>query len=182
MKISFHHQINFGHINQYNNKSTNNKMKLFGIILIALATINNASIARRSSSRISHPFRNKIPTNRHNRITRTNLAGARIAGPLRRKARDMQMKGGAVESEWIEFYTDPLYPYFEQYAAQQLGFPATVIDPEFQTLVLEMSDDEWYFFFAKLGDQVIDWVDGNDELITSMSDAEFETMSNSIKW
>ena len=94
----------------------------------------------------------------------------------------MQMKGGAIESEWIEFYTDPLYPYFEQYAAQQLGFPATVIDPEFQTLVLEMSDDEWYFFFAKLGDQVIDWVDGNDELITSMSDAEFETMSNSIKW
>ena len=32
---------------------------------------------------------------------------------MRRKARDMQ-KGGAVESEWIEFYTDPLYPYFEQ--------------------------------------------------------------------
>jgi len=157
-----------------------NKMKLFGIILLALATINTASIAHRSSSRIR--LRNKVPNNRHNRGITGNVAGGRMGAPLRRKARDMQVNHGGVDADWIEFYTDPFYPYFEQYASVRLGFPATVTDPEFQDLVLGMTDDEWYSFFSTLGNQVLDWVDGNDELIITMSDDEFETMSNSIKW
>ena len=157
-----------------------NKMKLFGIILLALATISTASIAHRSSSRIR--LRNKIPNNRHSRGISGNLAGGHMGAPLRRKARDMQINRGGVDADWIEFYTDPFYPDFERYASFRLGFPATVTDQEFQDLVLSMSDDEWYLFFSTLGNQALDWVDGNDELILTMSDDELETMTNSIKW
>ena len=155
-------------------------MKLFGIILFALATITTASIAHARHNRIS--LRNKLPTN--NRRGHPNTIAGNMAGaaPLRRKARDMQLGGGAVESDWIEFYADPFYPYFEQYASAHLGFPATIVDKEFQDFVLDMTSDDWYMFFLTLGTQVNQWVGGNVEIIDTMSDAEFDAMSNSIKF
>ena len=94
----------------------------------------------------------------------------------------MHFGGGAVESDWIEFYADPFYPYFEQYASAHLGFPATIVDKEFQDFVLDMTSDDWYMFFLTLGTQVNQWVGGNVEIIDTMSDAEFDAMSNSIKF
>lgn len=150
-------------------------MKLFGIILFALATITTAAITHRNN-RIS--LRNKLPINRRNTIA-GHMAGA---SPLRRKTREFGVVGGAVESDWIEFYADPFYPYFEQYASAKLGFPATIVDQEFQEFVLDMTTDDWYMFFLTLGTQINQWVDGNADIIDTMSDAEFDAMSNSIKF
>ena len=76
----------------------------------------------------------------------------------------------------------PFYQYFGQYASAQLVFPATVVDKAFHDLVLDMTDDDFYSFFMTLGTHVIDWVNGNTELIATMSDAEFDAMSNNIKF
>ena len=86
------------------------------------------------------------------------------------------------DADWIEFYADPFYPYFEQYASVHLGFPATIVDKEFQEFVLDMTTDDWYMFFVTLGTQVNQWVNGNADIIDTMSDAEFDAMSNSIKF
>ena len=150
-------------------------MKLIGTIMFALAMTTAGAVTHRQN-RIS--LRNKFRNNHRNTIAgKPNGTTA-----LRRKARDMKIGGVAIESEWIEFYVDPFYPYFEQYASAQLGFPATVVDKEFQDLVLDMTDDDYYLFFMALGTHVIDWVNGNTELIATMSDAEFDAMSNNIKF
>ena len=144
-------------------------MKLFGIILFALATIATAAVTHRNN-RIS--LRNKLPIN--GRKINTN-------GALRRKTRDMDIVP-IDDADWIEFYADPFYPYFEQYASVHLGFPATIVDKEFQEFVLDMTTDDWYMFFVTLGTQVNQWVNGNADIIDTMSDAEFDAMSNSIKF
>ena len=146
-------------------------MKLIETIFFALAMITAGAVTN-CQHRVS--LRNKFRNNHRN--TRAGTT------PLRRKARDMKIGGVAIESEWIEFYADPFYPYFEQYASAQLGFPATVVDKAFQDLVLDMTDDDFYSFFMGLGTHVIDWVNGNTELITTMSEAEFDAMSINIKF
>ena len=143
--------------------------------MFALAMITAGSVRHRRN-RIS--LRSKFHNNHRNTIAGKPTGTT----PLRRKACDMTIGGVAMESEWIEFYVDPFYPYFEQYASAQLGFPATVVDKEFQDLVLDMTDDDYYLFFTALCTHVIDWVKGNTELITTMSEAEFDAMSINIKF
>ena len=149
-------------------------MKLIGTIIFALAMTTAAGSVTHRQNRIS--LRNKFRN-------RNTIAGKPTGtAPLHQKARDMKIGGVAIESEWIEFYVDPFYPYFEQYASAQLGFPAMVVDKEFQNLVLDMTDDDYYLFFMAVGTHVIDWVNGKTELIATMSDAEFDAMSNNIKF
>ena len=45
-----------------------------------------------------------------------------------------------------------------------------------------MSDDEWAYFLDLVASQISDWVGGKTGLITTMPDAEFEALSNSIKF